>query len=75
MQLIFSYFARSPLELANQYIHTHELTPIELERFLFEMGFEERKFLENNLPQTDPLLQEIIERSKLRLPQGYDILK
>ncbi len=75
MQLIFSYFARSPIELANQYIHTHKLTPVELERLLFEMGYEERKFLEHHLPQTDPLLQEIVERSKLHLPQGYDILK
>lgn len=65
------YYNKSCRKLAIQYIsNPKSLTKDETERLFHEIGKNEEKYIENQLPLDDPLLKKIMERNSLKLSNG-----
>jgi len=78
---LVKYYAKTPLELSQQYINNQKdsptnqklLTKDELERLAWEAGHEERQLLESNLQPDDPIVKNINIRFSVEINNGFDI--
>ncbi|MHA1610790.1 MAG: hypothetical protein ACTSYU_01950, partial [Promethearchaeota archaeon] len=75
LQKIYGYYREQPIFLAYRQGKGEKLCKFELERIIYESTLQERLLLENNLPPDHPILQEINERHKIPLGQGFTLIK
>ncbi|WP_369019480.1 hypothetical protein DSAG12_04535 [Promethearchaeum syntrophicum] len=73
---IMKFYSKPISEIAEKYInHRNTITDDELDRLIWEADFEDRKFLEANLPNTDSILRKINKRLSIKLPSNLTLFK
>ena len=75
LKKLAKYYEHSPLVLAQKYCNDPKsLSPDELERLAWEAGPIERELLESRFPPENLIIKKIVDRMKVELKNGYDIL-
>ena len=76
LDLLHEYYRKTTQQLAQDYIASPENMPPELiERLVHEVDPELRKMLENNLPPSDTVIEQISAKFAFRTENGLTILK
>ncbi|MHA1888435.1 MAG: hypothetical protein ACTSX0_10435 [Promethearchaeota archaeon] len=75
LQKVYGYYRDPTIELAYRFGKGEKLEEFERERLIYESHLQERLLIENNLPRSNPILQEINKRQKIQLDNGFSIIK
>lgn len=75
LQKVYGYYREPPIELAYRLGKGEKLEEYEKERLIYESNLQERLLIENNLPPSNPILQEINKRQQIQLDSGFSIMK
>lgn len=75
IQLVFGYFKKSPMQLAQEQLEGKELKKYEIDRLIYEASSQERQLLENVLPMSHPLISQIEKQQEIMLHPEFFLLK
>ncbi|MHA1901404.1 MAG: hypothetical protein ACTSW5_10960 [Promethearchaeota archaeon] len=75
-QGLWEYYEKSPMELTQQFINdNNSLSKSEMDRLIHELGFQERKLLEENLDPNHPIFSKIKNNKKFEIRKGFEIIQ